>query len=337
MKSLPPPEWGKECRAGLPNDGRYLVGVSGGRDSVVLLHWLLSLGYRRLVVCHFDHQLRGRAGKADARFVERLACNHGLAFAGGSADVARLAKQRKQSIETTGREERLAFFQQVGKRRRCPTIFFAHQADDQVETFLLRLFRGAGGRGLGAMRPQSRFQSLTVVRPFLGVWRTEIDQYVRQHRLLFREDATNTDLALRRNRIRKVIIPFLEKQLGRKLKETIWRTATILAEEDDFLETVWPHGLTKETSLSVSALRELAPALQRRVLRDWLVKRKVPEIGFSVIESVRQLLTLESPAKLNLAGNRHVRRRAGKIFLEGRALSRPSGRHRGRPSNSAVT
>lgn len=300
----------------LPNDRRYLVGVSGGRDSIVLLHWLVWLGYRRLIVCHFDHRLRGPAGKADARFVAGLAGRSGLEFEGGSAEIARLAAERRQSIETTGRAERLAFFQQVGKRRRCLTILLAHQADDQVETFLLRLLRGAGGRGLGAMRPSSRYRALTIVRPLLGVWRTEIDEYVQRHRLKFREDATNQDLELRRNRMRKLIIPFLEQQLGRSLRETIRRTATILAEEDDFLESTIPIGLTKSKELAVPAMRALAPALQRRLIRNWLATREIPDVGFAVIEAVRQLLIANAPAKVNLAGNRHVRRRAGKIFLE---------------------
>src|SRR5690348_2179443 len=142
---LSPEAWGKECRLHLPNDECYLVGVSGGRDSVVLLHWLVSLGYRRLIVCHFDHCLRGAAGKSDARFVESLARKWKFEFAGGAGKIAQLARTRKQSIETTGRAERLAFFERVGKRRRCLTIILAHHADDQVETFLLRLFRGAGG------------------------------------------------------------------------------------------------------------------------------------------------------------------------------------------------
>jgi tRNA(Ile)-lysidine synthase len=144
--------WRSKCLAALPNERRYLIGVSGGRDSVALLHWLLGQDYRKLIVCHFEHGLRGRAGKGDARFVERLAKKYGLNFELGCADIAALAARKKQSIETTARHERLAFFERVGRRRRCLTIFLAHQADDQVETFLLSLFRGAGARGLGAMR-----------------------------------------------------------------------------------------------------------------------------------------------------------------------------------------
>ncbi len=299
----------------LPNR-RYLVGVSGGRDSVALLHWLVSLGCRRLIVCHFNHQLRGRSGSADARFVARLARQYQLEYVGGASDIRRLAGERRQSIETVGRAERYAFFEGVGKRHRCLRILLAHHADDQVETFLFTLLRGAGSRGLGAMRTRSHYRGLTILRPWLGVWRTEIDDYVRQHRLKFREDATNQDLQAHRNRMRRNIIPYLERKLDRKLRATLARTADILAEEDDYLESLIPPGLTSAKDLPVPALRALAPALQRRVLRNWLMRWKVSEVSFMTVEAVRQLLIAEAPAKVNLAGNRHARRRAGKIFLE---------------------
>jgi tRNA(Ile)-lysidine synthase len=316
MKRRGAAEWGREVLGGMPNEKRYLVGVSGGRDSVVLLHWLVSLGYGRLIVCHFEHGLRGRAGKGDARFVERLAQKHGLKFELGAADVGSLARERKQSIETTARQERFAFFQRVGRRRRCGTIFLAHQADDQAETFLLNLFRGAAGRGLGAMRPRSHHGALEIVRPLLGVWRSEIDRYVVEHRLKFREDATNIELHPRRNRMRHKIIPFLEKEFGRNIRPTIWRAATVLAEEEDFLESQTPAGLTESETLPVGPLRELAPALQRRVIRNWLAAHGVADVGFRTIEETRELLEKNSPARINLARGRHVRRRAGRIFLD---------------------
>ena len=172
--------WGSECLRGLPNDRRYLVGVSGGRDSVVLLHWLIERGYRRLIVCHFEHGLRGARGSGCA-IRRAVAEKHGLQFESGAADIRAIAREKKQSIETAARHERRAFFPRVARRRRCPTIFLGHHADDQVETFLLNLFRGAGGRGLGAMRSRSKHGSLEIVRPFLGVWRSEIDDYVAEH------------------------------------------------------------------------------------------------------------------------------------------------------------
>jgi len=305
-----------DALADLPRSRRYLVAVSGGRDSIALLHWLLAQGYRKLIVCHFEHGLRGRAGKADARFVARLARKYPLSFESGAADIRGLARARKQSIETTGRQERLAFFAQVAKRRRCPTIFLAHHADDQVETFLLNLFRGAAGRGLGAMRARSAHGSVTLVRPFLAVWRSEIDDYVARHRLKFREDATNQELFARRNQMRHKIIPWLEKQLGRNIRATIWRAATVCGEEEDFLETLMPVGLTNEEELRVAQLRHLPLALQRRAIRGWLRQRSVPDLGFTVIEEVRGLLAGGAPARTNLPRGGRARRRAGKIFIE---------------------
>ena len=139
---------------------RYLVGVSGGRDSVALLHWLVELGYKNLIVCHFDHQLRGRSSRADAIFVQKLAANYDVDLALGSANVRALAVKKKMSIETAARDARYKFFAQVAKRRRCRTIFLGHHADDLVETFLINLFRGAGTSGLGAMRAVSDRKSV---------------------------------------------------------------------------------------------------------------------------------------------------------------------------------
>jgi len=302
--------------ADLPRARRYLVAVSGGRDSVALLHWLLAQGFRKLIVCHFEHGLRGRAGRGDARFVERLAQKHALPSESGGGDIRVLARERRQSIETAARQERLAFFAQVAKRRRCPTIFLAHHADDQVETFLLNLFRGAAGRGLGAMRVRAKHGSLTLVRPLLGVWRAEIDEYVAQHRLKFREDATNQELTARRNLMRHRIIPWLEKQLGRNIRATIWRAASVLADEEDLLEALTPASLTKRKTLGTASLRALPSALQRRVVRRWLMQQAVADVGFEDVEEVRRLLGGGAPAQINLAKGRHARRHAGKIFLE---------------------
>src|SRR5713101_4102747 len=172
---------------------RYLIGVSGGSDSVALLHWLVECGYNKLIVCHLNHRLRGRSSRADAIFVQKLAAKYDLDLALGAIDVRALAMRTKQSIETAARDVRYKFFAQVARRRRCRTIFLGHHADDLVETFLINLFRGAGTSGLSAMRAVSVRKiddvRLQVVRPLLGVWRGQIDDYVRKHRLKFREDA----------------------------------------------------------------------------------------------------------------------------------------------------
>ena len=300
-----------------PPGERYLVGVSGGRDSVALLHWLVDLGYAKLIVCHLNHRLRGRSSDADARFVEKLAGQDGVAFEIGTADVRRLAARRRLSIEAAAREARYSFFAQTAKRKRCPTIFLAHHADDLVETFLINLFRGSGTAGLAGMREVSKRRvddvDLTIVRPLLGVWRNEIDRYVRKHRLKFREDASNKTPGPLRNRIRHRIVPYLEKTIGRKIRVTVWRAAVIAAEEENWMDEQLPNA--RGPILSAAQLRRLPIALQRREILAWLRSRNVSNIGFDVVENVRRLLD-HDVAKINLPQDRHVRRRAGKIFLE---------------------
>jgi tRNA(Ile)-lysidine synthase len=340
-----------------PRHRRCLIGISGGRDSVALLHCLIDLGYRKLIVCHLNHRLRGRSSDADARFVRGLVAKYngkiaygpdpktvGQAFrlpstqTGkrsarpatpvakidvelGSADVRSLAKKNETSIETAAREARYSFFAEVAKRRRCHTIFLAHHADDLVETFVINLFRGAGTTGLAVMRAVSTRRiddvDLTIVRPLLSVWRDEIDMYVREHRLKFREDASNKNLAPLRNRIRRRIIPYLEKTLGRSIRQNIWRTAVIAAEEETWIESQLPISADHDDDVSVREFRGLPIALQRRAILKWLRAQNVSEIGFEVIERVRSLLDPDTRiAKVNLAQDRHLRRRAGKLFLE---------------------
>jgi len=316
---LPPPE-----DTALREDSpirRYLVGVSGGRDSVALLHWLVANGYRDLVVCHFNHQLRGRASDADARFVQKLAGNLGLPAVVAQTDVKKLAAKRKMSIETAARFARFRFFAETARRRRCDTLLLAHHADDLVETFLLNLLRGAGSTGLAGIRESSQHQvgavQLRVIRPLLRVWRNDIDGYVRKHRLAFREDASNARLGPLRNRIRLRVIPFLEKTVGRGIRQNIWRTAMIVAEEEQFFSELLPDVEAKADQMALRPLRQMAVALQRRTLHKWLRNADVADIGFDLIERVRGMLDVAAGvARTNLPRNRYVRRRAGKLYLE---------------------
>jgi len=302
-----------------PPDAQYLVGVSGGRDSVALLHLLVERGYEQLIVCHLNHQLRGRSSDADARFVEKLATKCDVDLEMGSTKVRALAAKQKMSIEAAARDARYKFFAQVAKQRRTQTIFLAHHADDLIETFLINLFRGAGASGLSAIREISNRRigdvDLTIVRPFLGTRRNEIDRYVRKHRLRFREDASNKNLGPLRNRIRRLIIPYLEKTLGRNIRQSIWRAATIVAEEENWIEDQLPDAT--DADLAVAKLRDLPVALQRRKILKWLRARKIANVGFDIVEDVRSLLGHDAGvAKVNLPQDRHVRRRAGKIFVE---------------------
>ncbi|HEY6071115.1 MAG TPA: tRNA lysidine(34) synthetase TilS [Chthoniobacterales bacterium] len=303
----------------LSPDRRYLVGVSGGRDSVALLHWLVQRGHENLIACHLNHRLRGAASDRDARFVEKFVEKYDVDLETDSVNVRALAKNKKISIEAAGREARYKFFARVAKLQDAQTILLGHHADDLVETFLINLFRGSGMTGLSAMREVSKRRvndvDLTIVRPFLGIWRNDIDEYLKLHRLKFREDKSNKDIAALRNRIRGRIIPYLEKTLGRNIRQNIWRAAMIAAEEETWIDAQLPNARGDE--LAVGELRELPIALQRREILKWLRAHKIANVGFDVVEDIRSLLQREARvAKINLPEDRHVRRRAGKIFIE---------------------
>lgn len=305
-----------------PPDQCYLIGVSGGRDSVALLHWLCGLGYAKLIVCHLEHGLRGRSSRADARFVTDLAHRHDQLCEIGTTDVRALAAREKVSIETAARIARYAFYAKIAARRRCCTIFLGHHADDLVETFLINLFRGAGAAGLSSLREISAHQigktKLMVVRPLLAIWRKQIDDYITANRIQFREDQTNKDFGPLRNRVRHRVIPYLERVFGRNIRQSIWRAAMIAAEENDWINSLIDEQATSATELSVQKLRVQPIAAQRRVLQKWLRRHGVADVGYDLIERVRELLApAQSVAKTNLPGARHVRRRAKKIFIDG--------------------
>ena len=241
-----------------------LVGVSGGPDSVALLDVLHRAGIHRLQICHLNHCLRGAASDGDEQFVRRLAQKYRLPCHVARADVRSLAKTHSLSLEEAAREARLEFFAATARKLKLqrPIVALAHHADDQVETFLLRLLRGAGARGLGAMRPRTPFGSSIILRPLLGVWRSEILEYVRERKLKYRTDATNCDTSLLRNRIRHKLLPLLARDYNPGIREVLWRTAEILGEEDALLDAA-----TFRAIKSGKSLKSLPMALQRRAMR----------------------------------------------------------------------
>jgi tRNA(Ile)-lysidine synthetase-like protein len=299
-------------------DQSVLVGVSGGRDSAVLLHALVRAGFSQAIVCHLDHGLRIES-LDDAGFVIQQADEYGLVSEVAAIDVKLVAKERKLSIEAAGRAARYEFFAAVAKAHWCPRVILAHHADDQVETFLFNLLRGSGGTGLTGMRAVSireeRGGRLELHRPLLGVWRDDIIAYAEKHGVKYREDASNTERKFIRNRVRHDVIPGLSEALGRDVRRSLWRSAEILGAECDYLASQTPS--LNGAELNVSELRALPDAIRRRVIHAWLRARGVEDVSFEDVEAVRGLLETTRPAKVNVAGGKHVRRRAGKLFVEG--------------------
>jgi tRNA(Ile)-lysidine synthetase-like protein len=292
---------------------RCLVGVSGGVDSVALLHALVATG-RKPIVAHFDHGWRAESA-ADAAWVQYKAFKLGLKFIGGKIPVASAKKAAARGHrEADARAARYAFFAKHARRLGVPDLVLAHHADDQVETFLLQLLRGGGAAARG-MDFVSRRDGLILHRPWLGVWKKEIIAYARRHKLTWREDATNADTRHRRNLIRRRVLPYLAKQVGPAVAANLARAAEIARAESEWLDSLCAEAAARP-ELAVKALRATPPAQQRRTILRWLQQRGVPDISFADVEAIRGLLANPVPAKINLSAGQFARRTAGKIYIQ---------------------
>ena len=304
-----------------------LIGFSGGADSMALLHLLLEQGYHHLILCHLNHRLRGADADADALFVKNVAESLQLPCEIGIEDVPARAAREKRSLEAAAREARYEFFSRMARKHHVKTLFLAHHADDQVETCFLNFLRGTGSAGLAGMLPVSQRRidgiDLTIIRPLLYLSKKELLEFLISRQQTWREDATNESPIPMRNRIRLKLLPLLDEMIGTSYRHAIGRTATILAAEDEYLESLAaPHAALPK--LSSRELVVMPLALQRRIVHAWLRKHGFSEVSFEEVERVLSLLNLDGPAKINLPGNTHARRRAGVIFLEKIAIGKES-------------
>ena len=215
---------------GIGKRKRYLIGVSGGRDSIALLHWMkYEIGCKDLIVCHLNHSLRGRESGSDSRFVRNLAKSYGFHFECEKKDVLLLSKRKKISIEMAAREARMNFFGRAALKWRCSRVVLAHHADDNVETILMNLFRGSGR--LSGIKEKSvistDMKNITIHRPFIQIFGDQIEQYVKDHSLKFRKDSSNDNDEYLRNRTRNKVIPYLRKIYQRDIRKTILRSSNL--------------------------------------------------------------------------------------------------------------
>ncbi len=305
--------------AGVRQGDGLLVGFSGGRDSVALVSLLQEGGFSELTLLHLDHALRPESGE-EAEWCREFARGRGLGVVVERIEVGKnLGTCGGVGLEEAGRNARYGFFAQTAARLKIYDVVLGHHADDQVETFLFRLLRGSGSLGLGGMAPASVREtaevSLRLLRPMLGVWRSEVDEWVGQKRLSFREDLTNSDLRWSRNRIRHQLLPEMERVMGRPVRAALWRTAELLRAEADWLRASECAGEVTRKWLEVAALRSLPLALRRVRVNHWLLAQGVESVCFDLVEAVARLAVERFPAKINLPGSRYARRRAGKIFV----------------------
>jgi tRNA(Ile)-lysidine synthase len=297
-----------------PKERPYLVGLSGGVDSRVLLQILLDAGFTQLVICHLDHRLRGSESERETDFIGRLARRLRLPIY--QEQVKEWPK--KLSLETAARQARQHFFARAAKKFGTNHIFLGHHADDQVETFILNILRGTGSIGHAAMKPETGITvdgtQLIFIRPLLRVWKDQIRDFARKRRLQFSEDATNAENRFTRNRIRNLLVPEIERVLGRPFKLNLLRLSQIATEESELLRQLTPDWWELD-ELPVRDMKTLPVALQRRVIHQWLSRHEISDAGFEEVERIRSMLTHREIAKVNLPGSNCCRRREGKLFI----------------------
>ena len=278
---------------------KVVVAVSGGPDSMALLDVLLQLKDRlgiKLHVAHLNHRLRGTQSDADAEFVRQLASRLGLAATVEGRDVPGFIRKQGLSQEEGAREVRYQFLQEVAKGVGATKIATAHNLDDQAETVLFRLLRGAGRRGLSGI-PSVR--DGLFIRPLLGTSRKQIEEYLTQRGLSFRCDPSNADLSYARNKIRHQLLPLLKKNYNPDIVTTLARTAEILRDEDDFLEEqtsqVHASSVKQKTNrkiiLDINRLSDYHICLRRRVLRN-ILQQLLGKEGYPEFSQVEQLVQL---------------------------------------------
>ena len=309
----------------LPRGETIVVGVSGGPDSLCLLHALKALRGEfgvELHAAHLHHGLRGADADADAEFVSRLTAEWDLPCTMGRRDVAAVARQHKLSIEEAARHARYAFLAETAQRIDSGTVAVAHNADDQAESVLMHFLRGSGTTGLRGMLPksdlaefhisslQSPITGITLIRPLLSVPRADVERYCREHDLRPRFDASNLDTTFFRNRLRHELLPLLETY-NPNIRDALRRTADVVTAEVDILRDAarqaWRAATLAESGEAVvfdlGIWRALPPAMQRATLREAIhrLRPSVRNINFvHVDDAVCQVNAARTGVRLSL-------------------------------------
>jgi tRNA(Ile)-lysidine synthase len=307
--------------ASASRERRWLVGVSGGADSVALLEMLAEEGFSDLVVCHLNHGLRGNESDADAAFVQNLAKRLGYPIESARVDISARMEQRNESMETAARHARHGYFATCAEKYGCFQVLLAHHADDQAETILWNLLRGS--YGLKGMQTEKLLTTdagvvLELIRPLLGIRRAELVAWLTARGLSWREDSSNAQAVAVRNRLRNEALPLLAEISGRDPVAAIARNAT---DGEDFAELAeWIYqqaaAVDPQGRLHLPVLRQLPQPVQRVVLRRFLQSHGVAVPDRELLRRSLALSDVETAAVVNLPGGGRLRRKAARLWVE---------------------
>jgi tRNA(Ile)-lysidine synthase len=286
-----------------------VVGVSGGPDSLALLHYLWnrsSLYKIKVIAASFDHRLRGEESARELLYVNRFCKERNIVFEGGEADVAKYQKEQGLSLQTAARTCRYAFFENVMKKHDADALALAHHGDDQVETMLMRMTRGSEGFSLAGIPAKRPFAGGEIIRPFLGITKGQIEHYCKVESLNPVFDPSNESEKYVRNRFRKKVLPFLKKENPsvherfQYLSETISEDEAYILERAEIeLEKVLIRQTEGKIELSVSAFNKMPIPLQKRgitLILNYLYKINPSSLSSVHKENFLGLLGSEHPS-----------------------------------------
>ena len=300
----------------LPRDGKILCAVSGGADSMCLLHMIYSRGLE-LLAAHFEHGIRGEESLRDAAFVEEWCREKGIECIVGHGDVPAYAAARGLGMEEAARKLRYRFLEETAAERSCKYIATAHNADDNVETVIFNLARGGGALGLKGI-PRSRGM---FIRPLLDLSRREIEDYLEENRVPHVEDGSNASDDYSRNLIRHHVSPELRK-INPELHLAVGRTARLLEDDEDCLSSLADKFIEEHydgESLPMKELREQHRAVASRVIRRLCRE----SLSYGHVRQALELLEGTELKYLDVPGQR-LRREQGRLFFrDGETITLP--------------
>lgn len=302
-----------------------LIGVSGGTDSLTLLYVLNYLKKEfqlKLHIAHLDHMLR-RDSANDRKFVEKTAQKLDIPATCEKINIKEIAK--KGSLEEICRNARLDFLFKAAKNIKADKIALGHNLDDQAETVLMRLLRGSGLYGLSGILPKRKIYGFTVIRPLLEVKRKEIAAFLKRKKIRPRVDSSNSQDIYLRNKIRNQLLPVLEKDYNRNIKQVLSNTAESIVNDYDFLSQVSVETAKRlGPNINLKRFSRLHTAIQRMVLRREICRLKgnTRGIGFRHIQEIEDLI-LNRPRKslVDLPGNIRVKKNKQSLVLYRRKSS----------------
>jgi len=313
-------------------DDKILVGVSGGPDSVVLLKILLSFRQKynlSIYIAHLNHMLRGRESDEDADFVKNLAQKLDLPYEVKSCNLSEIIKKKRSNLEEIAREYRYKFFSETTEKLKINKIALGHNADDQVETFLMRLIRGSGLEGLIGIPPVRN----KIIRPLIECNRKEIEEYCQIHQIEYRIDSSNKETIYFRNKIRLELLPLLSKEYNKNIKDIILHLQSMISEVSIYLqqktellftEIVKVEG-QERIIIDLTKFNTLALALKRRIIRKSIevIKGNLYSINFSHNNEILKISEYQSGEKeVYLPDNLRAKKSYNQLIIYKKRISK---------------